>query len=550
MATKAGKIWNFGYVISAAVGMSLAGCSTTSAVDASSVQNVGSSSPVLSTSLGPVRGTTSEAGDVKIFRGVRYGASTEGMRFQEAADPEPWRAARDATEFGPDCPQRPSGDVPVFASWANDLPQSEDCLFLNVWTRGMNDGKKRPIMVWLHGGGYVTGSGSSHGYDGTRLAQRGDVVVVTINHRLNGFGYLYLEGVSDDPKYAHAGNLGSLDAIKALEWVRDNAAAIGGDPDNVTIFGESGGAAKVSTLMAMEAADGLFDRAIAQSGSMSLAGFEPRLATALTKNIFETAGLEPGDVEGLAALPMEEYVKVLMKSRTRAAYFRPVVDGSSLTRQPFSPDATPVSADIPLLVGTNRTEMRLQAGLADPGNFSLTWEDLPAKIEGVVGDADVDQIITGMRAAYPDADASEIFFQTATFQNYRGTALRQAERKSAQNQAPVYMYRLDWETPVEGGRLKSPHALDIAFVFDNVARSVSYTGTGPDQQRMADLMSDAWIAFAKTGNPNTPALPQWPQYTMGNRATMIFDTDPEVSVDPDQAERELLQSLLSEGRSN
>ena len=550
MATKAGKIWNFGYVISAAVGMSLAGCSTTSAVDASSVQNVGSSSPVLSTSLGPVRGTTSEAGDVKIFRGVRYGASTEGMRFQEAADPEPWRAARDATEFGPDCPQRPSGDVPAFASWANDLPQSEDCLFLNVWTRGTNDGKKRPIMVWLHGGGYVTGSGSSHGYDGTRLAQRGDVVVVTINHRLNGFGYLYLQGVSDDPKYAHAGNLGSLDAIKALEWVRDNAAAIGGDPDNVTIFGESGGAAKVSTLMAMEAADGLFDRAIAQSGSMSLAGFEPQLATALTKNIFETAGLEPGDVEGLGALPMEEYVKVLMKSRTRAAYFRPVVDGSSLTRQPFSPDATPVSADIPLLVGTNRTEMRLQAGLADPGNFSLTWEDLPAKIEGVVGDADVDQIIAGMRAAYPDADASEIFFQTATFQNYRATALRQAERKSAQNQAPVYMYRLDWETPVEGGRLKSPHALDIAFVFDNVARSVSYTGTGPDQQRMADLMSDAWIAFAKTGNPNTPALPQWPQYTMGNRATMIFDTDPEVSVDPDQAERELLQRLLSEGRSN
>jgi len=283
---------------------------------------------------------------------------------------------------------------------------------------------------------------------------------------------------------------------------------------------------------------------------MSLAGFEPQLANALTKDIFETAGLEPGDVAGLAALRMEDYVKVLMKSRTRAAFFRPVVDGSSLKRQPFSPDATPVSADIPLLVGTNRTEMRLQAGLADPSNFSLTWEHLPAKIKGVVGDADVDQIIAGMRAAHPGADASEIFFQTATFQNYRGTALRQAERKSAQTKAPVYMYRLDWETPVEGGRLKSPHALDIAFVFDNVARSVSYTGAGPEQQRMADLMSDAWIAFAKTGNPNTPALPQWPRYTEANRATMIFDTDPKVVIDPDKAERELLQSLLSEGRSN
>ena len=548
MAMEIGRSKNLGYAIGAFLSLAATGCSTMEMADAGAGMAF-SGNPILTTTLGPVRGTTSDAGEVKIFRGIRYGASTEGMRFQEAADPEAWTSPQDATQFGPDCPQRPSGNVPVFASWVNDLPQSEDCLFLNVWTRGVNDGKKRPIMVWLHGGGYVTGSGSSNGYDGTRLAERGDVVIVTINHRLNGFGYLYLGGVSDDPKYARSGNLGSLDAVKALEWVRDNAAAIGGDPDNVTIFGESGGAAKVSTLMAMRSADGLFDRAIAQSGSMSLAGFEPRLANVLTKDIFTTAGLEPGDVAGLAALPMEEYVKVLMKSRTRAAFFRPVVDGSSLTRQPFSPDATPVSSDIPLLVGTNRTEMRLQAGLADPGNFSLTWDELPAKIKSVVGDADVDKIIAGMRAAYPEADASEIFFQTATFQNYRGTALRQAERKSAQNKAPVYMYRLDWETPVEGGRLKSPHALDIAFVFDNVARSTSYTGTGPEQQRMADLMSDAWIAFAKTGNPNTPTLPQWPRYTQANRATMIFDTQPEVVVDPDKAERELLQGLLSEGRS-
>lgn len=539
----------FGKFFGGAMALALAGCATFDSTGDMAGMGETGSAPLLTTTLGPVRGTTSGDGEVMVFRGVRYGASTEGLRFQEARDPAPWTASRDATRFGADCPQRPSGEVPVFASWVNDLPRSEDCLFLNVWTRGMNDGKKRPIMVWLHGGGYVTGSGSSHGYDGTRLAQRGDVVVVTINHRLNGFGYLYLGGVSQDPKYAHSGNLGSLDAVKALEWVRDNAAAIGGDPDNVTIFGESGGAAKVSTLMAMESADGLFDRAIAQSGSMSLAGFEPRLASVLTQDIFKTAGLESGDIEGLAALSTEEYVAVLMKSRTRAAYFRPVVDGSSLKRQPFAPDATPLSADIPLLVGTNRTEMRLQAGLADPGNFSLTWDQLPAKLEAIVGDADVERIIAGMRAAHPAADASEIFFQTATFQNYRGTALRQAERKSAQNRAPVYTYRLDWETPVEGGRLKTPHALDIAFVFDNVARSTSITGSGPEQQRLADLMSDAWIAFAKTGNPNTSALPQWPRYTQANRATMIFDTQPEVVVDPDMEERQLLQEALSEGRA-
>jgi para-nitrobenzyl esterase len=402
-------------------------------------------------------------------------------------------------------------------------------------------------MVWLHGGGYVTGSGSSNGYDGSRLAERGDVVVVTLNHRLNGLGYSYLAGLSDDPKYADSGNLGSLDIVKALEWVRDHADEIGGDAGNVTIFGESGGAAKVSTLMGMEQAKGLFQRAIAQSGSMSLAGFTPRLATPLAKDLMATAGVS--SVEELAAMPIDDFVEAMMKSRSKAAFYRPVVDGRSLTRQPYAPDANPVSADIPLLVGTNNNEMRLQGGLGSPENFALTWEQLPAKLTPFVDDADVGEIIAGMRKAHPDYDASDVFFQVATFRNYRNTALRQAERKSAQA-APVYMYRLDWKTPVEGGRLETPHALDIAFVFDNVARSLSYTGPETAQtKRMADLMADAWIAFARTGNPNTAALPQWPAYNVQQRATMIFDVDPEVVNDPDSAERELLQRLLPEGRS-
>ena len=435
----------------------------------------------------------------------------------------------------------------MFKSWENSVGTSEDCLFLNVWTRGLSDGKKRPIMVWLHGGGYVTGSGSSNGYDGSRLAERGDVVVVTLNHRLNGLGYSYLAGLSDDPKYADSGNLGSLDIVKALEWVRDHADEIGGDAGNVTIFGESGGAAKVSTLMGMEQAKGLFQRAIAQSGSMSLAGFTPRLATPLAKDLMATAGVS--SVEELAAMPIDDFVEAMMKSRSKAAFYRPVVDGRSLTRQPYAPDANPVSADIPLLVGTNNNEMRLQGGLGSPENFALTWEQLPAKLTPFVDDADVGEIIAGMRKAHPDYDASDVFFQVATFRNYRNTALRQAERKSAQA-APVYMYRLDWKTPVEGGRLETPHALDIAFVFDNVARSLSYTGPETAQtKRMADLMADAWIAFARTGNPNTAALPQWPAYNVQQRATMIFDVDPEVVNDPDSAERELLQRLLPEGRS-
>lgn len=506
-----------------------------------------SEQPLLRTGYGPVLGTREGNGEVMVFKGVRYAASTEGRRFQPAIAPQPWTAPADGSEYGNDCPQIPSGDVPLFASWTNDRPDSEDCLFLNIWTRGLNDGGKRPIMVWLHGGGYVTGSGSALGYNGTRLAQRGDVVVVTINHRLNAFGYLYLAGLTDDARYADAGNVGSLDIQRALEWVRDNAAAIGGDPNNVTIFGESGGAAKVSTMMAMEGAKGLFHKAIAQSGSMSLAGFTPQAGTAIAGDLLRTAGMTRNDIDRLATMPMDQFVQTMMRSRSRGAYFRPTPDGRSLTRQPFTPDAAPASRDIPLLVGTNRTEMRLQAGLSGE-NWNLRWEQLPDKLKPFLGEGvDPASIIAGMRAAHPQADASEVFFQVATYRNYRGTAITQAERKSAARGAPVWMYRLDWETPVDGGKWKSPHALDIGFVFDNVARSVSMTGTGAEQDRLAALMSSAWIAFARTGDPNTPALPRWPTYDATRRATMIFDVPPQVVNDPDRAERELL-SKLPEGR--
>ncbi|MGB3710816.1 MAG: carboxylesterase family protein [Erythrobacter sp.] len=527
----------------AAAAMCLSACATTGQAPAEQVE----AAPLLKTRYGPVIGSREgETATVNVFRGVRYGASTEGRRFQRAADPQPWSQTLAATQFGSECPQRPSLDVPVFRSWANTVGTSEDCLFLNVWTRGLDDGKKRPIMVWLHGGGYVTGSGSSNGYDGSRLAERGDVVVVTLNHRLNALGYSYLGDLTDDPKYADSGNLGSLDIVAALEWVRDHAEEIGGDPDNVTIFGESGGAAKVSTLMAMEDARGLFHRAIAQSGSMSLSGFTPRIGTPLAKDLMTKAGVS--SVEGLAQMPIENFIAAMMQSRSRGAYYRPVVDGRSLIRQPYAPDANPVSADIPLLVGTNNNEMRLQGGLGSPENFALTWEQLPAKLKPFIGEADVDEVIAGMRAAHPVYDASDVFFQVATFRNYRGTALFQAERKSEQP-APVYMYRLDWKTPVEGGRLETPHALDIAFVFDNVARSTSFTGLETaETQRMADLMADAWIAFARSGNPNTPVLPQWPAYDTRTRATMIFDVDPEIVHDPDGEERALLQRLLPEGR--
>lgn len=497
--------------------------------------------PILRTSYGPVSGVSDQG--VLVFKGVRYAASTEGRRFQPAVPPERWTRTQPATDYAAQCPQVAGGDTHLFASWKNERSGSEDCLFLNVWTRGLNDGKKRPIMVWLHGGGYVTGSGSANGYDGVRLAKRGDVVLVTINHRLNAFGYLHLAGVTKDPRYADAGNVGSLDIVRALQWVRDNAAAIGGDAENVTIFGESGGAAKVSTLMAMPDAQGLFHKAIGQSGSMSLSGFTPQIGTAIASDLIAKADLRPGEVDKLAAMPLDAFMAAMRASRSRGANFRPVPDGRSLPRQPFDPDATPVSRDVPLLVGTNRTETTLLIGASAPGVFTLDWPDLPSRAAPFLAGGDAAAIISELRAAYPTESASDIFFRISTQRQYRRTAITQAERKVARGGAPVYMYRLDWETPIDGGKWRTPHALDIAFVFDNVARSTPIAGSGPEQQRLADLMSDAWIAFARTGNPGTKALPAWPPYDVKQRATMIFDVKPRVANDPDPVERRLFENL-------
>lgn len=497
--------------------------------------------PLLKTSHGPVVGSRDDG--VNAFKGVRYAASTAGRRFQPSQAPARWSTPVAARDFGNQCPQVAGGDTHLFASWKNERPASEDCLFLNVWTRGLGDGKKRPIMVWLHGGGYVTGSGASHGYDGVRLANRGDVVVVTINHRLNAFGYLYLPGITKDARYADAGNVGSLDIVRALQWVRDNAAAIGGDAGNVTIFGESGGAAKVATLMAMPAAKGLFHKAIGQSGSMSLAGFTPEFGTTIAADLVKTAGLDATTLDTLATMPVADFVKVMQKSRSRGANFRPVADGRSMPRHPFDPDATPVSRAVPLLVGTNRTETTLLIGGSDPGVFTMDWDALPRRAAPFLAGGDAPAILAGMRAAYPQDSASDLFIRMSTQRQYRRTAITQAERKVAGGGAPVWMYRLDWETPVDGGKWRTPHALEIAFVFDNVAKSTSISGSGPDQQRLADLMSDAWIAFARTGNPATPTLPAWPRYDAKRRATMIFDLKPAVVDDPDPIERTLFEAL-------
>ena len=487
--------------------------------------------PEAATTVGRVRGAVVEG--VSVFKGVRYGATTEGRRFMPPLPASPWTGVAPALDYAAQSPQLQAGDGGgLYRSWANPRVHSEDCLFLNVWTRGLRDGRKRPVMVWFHGGAFSTGSGASHGYDGVRLCQRGDVVVVTVNHRLNAFGYGYL-GELGPPEMADSGNAGDLDMILSLRWVRSNIAEFGGDPGNVTIFGESGGGMKVSTLMAMPAAAGLFHRAVVQSGP-ELSVLSPSEATANMRELVAACGLVPEQAAQLRTMPMDRIIDGMRAARPD---FRPVMDGRSLPRHPFAPDAPPTSRDVPLLIGTNKDEMAGLLGAGDPSAWALTWEGLPQKAAPYLAGLDAARAIADLRRLYPAAKPSDIYFTITTVRTMRKSSIEQAERKAAQGGAPAFMYLLNWETPVDGGKWKSPHALDIALMFNNVAKSASMCGTGPDPQKLADAMSSAWIRFARTGNPG------WPAYRADSRATMVFDVNSRVANDPNREERLMFAPL-------
>ncbi|MDZ7669487.1 MAG: carboxylesterase family protein [Gammaproteobacteria bacterium] len=498
--------------------------------------------PIANTQYGPVRGTVEDG--IFTFKGVRYGADTATTRFAAPAQPETWDDAQPAVEYGATCPQTPTGNPGgLFTSWQPDPapPLSEDCLFLNVWTPALDDDGKRAVMVWFHGGGFSSGSGSSTAYEGARLADRGDVVVVTVNHRLNVFGYLalghYGEGFEDSAV------AGVLDMVQALEWVRDNIEAFGGDPDTVMIFGESGGGAKVSTLMATPAAEGLFHRAVVQSGAM-IRFPEQAVAQEAADKVVANLSLDEETIGEIRTLPVETIREAFADTGAATA---PSIDGRTLTRHPFHPDAAPPGKDVPLLLGTNRTENSLFAGAANPDVFDLTWEGLQAAMERQYPDRDVAAIIAGYRELQPDSDPTDIYFEATTDARWLAGHVLQAERKTEQGGAPAYLYLFDWDTPVDGGKWRSPHALEIGFVFDNVANSESMAGSGEAQQRVADIMSETWIAFAKTGNPNNPAIPEWPPYDLEDRPVMVLDESPELVSDARAAQRALFDDSSSYG---
>lgn len=511
-------------------------------------------SPVVRTSFGPVRGLVQDG--VNVFKGVRYAAPPVGpLRFKPPEPPEPWTEPVDTVAHGAPAVQmysRPSGEAEselgrslaeVFPTARETQEGREDCLFLNVWSRGLGDGAKRPVMVWFHGGGYAYGSGSWPMYEGLGLAAKGDVVVVSVNHRLNAFGYAYLAEAMGQP-YAKSGNAGLLDLVAVLEWVRDNAEAFGGDPGNVTIFGESGGGAKVSTLMATPAAKGLFHKAIVQSGP-GLRGVPKEMAARNAELLLTELGVAKGDAAALQAVPAEAIIKAAYAVQAKTAGqpgarfgLSPVVDGDVVPRDPFTPDAPPQSADIPLMIGTNKDEMTLFMA-SEPWFGRLTEAELVERTRAQAGPR-ADAVLAALRKTHPDYSPTYLFTAFATALGMLAGSITLAERKAAQKAAPVWMYRLDWETPVGGGVFKSPHTLEIPLVFDRVESNRALLGPGPEPQQMADQMSAAWLAFARTGKPAAPSLPAWPTYDAERRATMIFDLKSRVENDPDAELRRAL----------
>jgi para-nitrobenzyl esterase len=509
--------------------------------------------PVVDTTSGKIRGVTVDG--IAAFKGIPYGASTAGAnRFMPPQKPAPWGGVRKAVDWAGHAPQAFFGqrrpEVSHLAPPSDTVQVSEDCLTLNLWTPGLDAGK-RPVMVWFHGGAFSYGSANTPRTAGANLARRGDVVVVTVNHRLNVFGFLDLSEIGG-AEFEHSGNVGVLDLVAALEWVRDNVARFGGDPGNVTIFGQSGGGGKVSALLAMPAAKGLFQRAIVMSGA-GIRMAEHDRATKLADAVLDEVGLKANQLDKLQALPLERLLAAIEPAQKKLAPvgfrlldrygFGPVVEGHDLPRHPFDPTAPDLSDDVPVMVGGTRDENALFLAPDDAvWSRTLSEGELKTRVAKVAA-GNTDAVLALYRQMHPGMNPAELLIEITTDSNFWVRSVLLAERKAAKGKAPVYMYSFNWRTPVLDGKLMAPHAIDVAFVFDTVDVG-GITGHSPAAAMIAAVESLTWASFARAGTPDNKGIPHWSTYTAADRATMMIDTEWRVQNDP-QHEARLLWTKIA-----
>ncbi|HET6559746.1 MAG TPA: carboxylesterase family protein [Prolixibacteraceae bacterium] len=470
--------------------------------------------PVVKTTSGDISGTVDDG--IYTFKGIPY---AKAERFMAPQKPDAWIGVRECVNFSKIAMQ--------VNSWSPDSVMDEKKLFtVNVWTQGVKDGKKRPVMVWLHGGGFSTGASDDPISDGKRLAKKGDIVLVSVNHRLNILGFLDLSACGE--KYANSANVGMLDIIAALQWVNKNINEFGGDPDNVTIFGESGGGGKVGTLMCMPAAKGLFHKAIIQSGTL-INVMTKEKSTQVGMAVLDVMGLTKEQVSSLDTVGYKKLVQMGNEALKRTVGMRtpgsskmfgfgPVPDGVNLLQQPFTPDFADISNNVPLLIGTTFNELIRTAY----GQKNLDMEQAKQRLQKSFGDK-TDQYVELFGKSYPGYSPQDLVSIDTVFRPY---TIMVADARAKKRKAPVYTYLLTWKSPVDDSTKGSFHGVDIPLAFNNVELGKHWTGKGEDAYALSDKMSAVWINFAKTGNPNVPnRLPEWKSYSKEIGATMIFDKE-------------------------
>ena len=536
----------------------LSSCGQTAGVKTAGAQQTtgeivaSSETAIAQTESGKVGGFLQDG--IYIYKGIPY---AKAERFMPPQPADKWEGVRSSRMFGPTCPQAVrmgwGADEHAFAFHWDDGYPGEDCLRVNIWTPGLNDGKKRPVMVWLHGGGYAAGSGQElPSYDGFNLAKKGDAVVVTLNHRLNVLGFLDLSAYGD--KYAKSGNAGLLDLVAALQWVNKNIAAFGGDAQNVTIFGQSGGGGKVSTLLATPSAKGLYHKAIVQSGSM-LRTMDAKYSRRIGAAVMDELGLKASQIDELQKMPYERLLaageKAVAKVKAEAEKedgvspfilgWAPTVDGDVLPAQPFDPQAPAQSKDVPVMIGTTLHEFTMSTYV--PAFRTITKEKAVEFLKQRYGDR-TDDFLAAFEKGYPGYQPKDLVDVDFVF---RPGAVEQARLKAAQQGAPVYMYMFAWESPVLDGMFRSTHCMEIPFAFNNAVAHASMTGGGAEAQALAEKMSGAWLNFARTGNPNAEGLPQWDAYTEEGGATMFFNNRCEVKHHHDKELLEVVRAFPARG---